>query len=284
MSNTRIERARPMPWLTYKPPAGRDITQLVRGAPSEQKLLMERQIRARLLMSSKRREHQSLGRILNLGPQYSHMTAACPIHARKWQVYAASRMIKAFRGHDEVFMVTLGLAMRLTRDELLNFDVRKFGRRVRKQLQRKLVAGSIAFGVCEFSFDSATKTFLPHFHVFVAGTPRRYLELLRPYYPVDRDTNIKHLMRVDPVTDLARQLSYALKVNIYRRGERTGRQRARGQRLHVPYFRDHMLLLHRHVLSDFVICIGTRLHSRPPHPDVWLRPRRRRPGVLRLRS
>lgn len=284
MSKTKSDRARPMPWLTYTPPAARDINRLVRGGPSERKLLMERQIRARLLTSSKLPEHQSLGRILSLGPQYSHMTAACPIQARQWQVYAASRMLKAFRGRGEVFMVTLGLAVRLTREQLLKFDVKKFCRRVRKQLQRKLVPGSIAFGVCEFSFDSEAKTFLPHFHIFVAGTPRRFLETLRPYYPADQGINMKHLMRVDPVTDLPRQLSYALKVNIFRRGKRTGKQRPQGKRLHVPFFRDHMLFLHRHVLSDFVICLGTRLHSRPPLPEVWLRPKRRRAGVLRLRS
>lgn len=268
MRQRESEQRNATPWLHYEAPISRDISHQVAGAPTTIDLVNEREKRIRILARSRQSVHREIAAKLRLSPYCEPaLTAACPLFVRKWQVYVASRMLKAFRkfSNDEIFMVTIGGRQTLTPPEFAGFDIKKFRNRVRKRLERHLPEQAVVFGACEFDFDSQIGVFRPHCHVFIAGVPRPILEAARQHYLPERNYGLKSLMRIDEVTDLPRQLSYALKTVIYRRPPRVSRWRAKGRRLRVSHFRMHMAHLDQHQLGDFIFCMNARLHSsRPP--------------------
>lgn len=267
MSERYKDKAVVRPWIYYSAPSSRDINRLVSGGPTASALAVEREKRINIIRASKQLSHQRIAEKLARAPScVPAMTAACPFHARKWQEYASSRMLKAFKrySNDQIFMVTVADREHLTISELKNFDIKKFKNRLRKRLERQLPSTGVVFGVCEFAFDDQTHTFLPHCHLFIAGVPRSILEGMRRHYLPERNYGEKSLMRIDEVTDLPRQFSYALKINIYRRAQRKGSQRPQARRLRVEHYRAHMDYLDRHELSDFVFCKNALLHSSKP--------------------
>lgn len=267
MRQREIEEADATPWLNYVAPRSRDIDRLVAGAPTSTGLAIEREKRIAILKAGRQPLYRKIAQKLRLAPSgWPAMTAVCPLFVRKWQVYVASRMLKAFRkfSDKEIFMVTIADRQTLTLREFETFDIKRFKRRFRKRLERHLPREAVVFGVCEFAFDAQTDNFLPHCHLFVAGVPRPILEAMRQFYLPERNYGVKSLMRIDDVTDLPRQLSYALKNVIYRRPPQTSHRRPKGYRLRRPYFRAHMAYLDQHKLGDFVFCKNARLHSRRP--------------------
>jgi hypothetical protein len=267
MRRRETEQRNATPWLHYEAPQSRDIIRQVSGAPTTIDLVNEREKRIKILAGSRQSVHREVAAKLRLAPYCEPaLTAACPLFVRKWQVYVASRMLKAFRrfSNEEIFMVTIGDRQTLTPHEFMSFDIKRFKKRVRKRLERHLPEQAVVFGVCEFDFDSQLQVFRPHCHLFIAGVPRPILDAARWHYLPERNYGLKSLMRIDEVTDLPRQLSYALKTVIYRRPPRVSHRREKGRRLRVSYFRAHMAYLDQHQLGDFIFCINARLHSSKP--------------------
>ena len=69
-------------------------------------------------------------------------------------------------------------------------------------------------------------------------------------------------MVVKPCDDPLYRAAYANKINVYRSTKRTRKTRYPNRRLRRRDFREHMLFLSNHDLTDFVFGIGARLDGR----------------------
>lgn len=255
------ETSEPTYW-DYVPPRHRDI-ELLEKAPTLQNFIRERQKRIAILCRGRDQATNALGKLLRKAPEGKPAsTPACPLNARKFQRFATSRIKKAFKGalqegkawivtvsdHDEVIYGSRSL---------LEFDVEKSHRKMRKRLERCLLPTVIVFAVLEFKYSDQDGTFLPHYHMFIAGCEKVQLEPLRRHYPKVR--GMANPMMVQLLKDPLRQISYGLKFNIYRRKQRRGKMQNRAHRLKVKDFRNHMLFLAKHGLSKFLFAINGRL-------------------------
>lgn len=95
-------------WWNYHPPRHRDIRRLVSGGPTVDALQAERDERVRILRGSENIEHWRLADTQrNAEPGEPVNLGACPLNARLFQIYAASRILEQLEPLEEIFLVTV---------------------------------------------------------------------------------------------------------------------------------------------------------------------------------
>jgi hypothetical protein len=251
------------PWWGYHPPRHRDIRCLVSGGPTLEKLQAERDERIRILRGSEKLEHWRLADALaNAEAREPVNLGACPLNARLFQIYAASQILEQLEPFEELFMVTVADAREAIRVEgLPSLDWRRHHNRLRRRIERSVSSVTVGVGVGELEFHDETKTFHPHHHLFIGNVSRDQLEGLRRHYQTVEGAGAP--LRIDRVPDRQRQISYALKLNVWRKPfSRSGPQRARTVRLRPPEFRAHMAYLASIDLRRLLFGLRVRLDSR----------------------
>lgn len=251
------------PWWGYHPPRHRDSRRLVSGGPTLEKLQAERDERIRILRGSKSIEHWRLADALaNAEPREPVDLGACPLNARLFQIYAASRILEQLEPFEELFMVTVADGRdAIGADALPALEWVRLHNRLRRRIERSVCSATVGVGVGELEFHDDTKTFHPHHHLFLGNVNRDELEGLRRHYPFVEGAGAP--MRIDPVRDRPRQISYALKINVWRKPfSRSGVQRARTVRLRPPEFRAHMAHLAHLDLRRLLFGLQVRLDAR----------------------
>jgi hypothetical protein len=251
------------PWWGYHPPRHRDIRRLVSGGPTLEKLQIERDERIRILRGSENIEHWRLADALaNAEPGEPVKLGACPLNARLFQVYAASRILEQLEALPDLYMVTVADGREAIGVEgLPALKWVRLHNRLRRRIERSVSRTAFGVGIGELEFHDDTKTFHPHHHLFVGNVDRDELERLRPHYPFVEGAGAA--MRVDRVPERHRQISYALKLNVWRKPfSRSGPQRARAVRLRPPEFRAHMAYLASIDLRRLLFGLRVRLDDR----------------------
>ena len=251
------------PWWGYHPPRRRDIRRMVSGGPTVDALQEERDERIRILRGSENIEHWRLADALaNAEPREPVNLGACPLNTRLFQIYASSRILEQLEPLEEMFMVTVADAREAVGVEglpLLKWQ--RHHNRLRRRIERSVSSATVGVGVGELEFHDDTKTFHPHHHLFLGNVNRDELEGLRRHYPFVE--GVGPPMRIDPVQDRPRQISYALKINVLRKPfSRSGPQRARTVRLRPPEFRAHMAHLAQIDLRHLLFGLRVRLDAR----------------------
>ena len=250
-------------WWNYRPPHRSDIRIHVSGGPSDHALQHEREIRARILATSPELKHRRLAEKLRAAePGVPVDLGCCPVNARMFQIYAAAQILEALRNVPRLRMLTVADAGdAVSAEDLPAIDWRRRHNRLRRRLERSVSPHAIAIGIGELDFDTATSTFRPHHHVFIGNCTRNELEELRRHYPSIAGAGAP--MRVDAVSDLARQLSYSLKLTVLRKPFlRTGVTRPPGYRLLPDDFRRHMAYLAHLDLRQLLFGFNARIDGR----------------------
>ncbi len=263
----KVKERRPI-WWSYRPPTRRDIRQFEK-TPSLERLSRERRTRIKILRAGRDDAMDRIARRLERADgREPANSSCCPINAQCFQRYAASRMLKAFerrseeKGKGKLWFVTVAdQEDRIARGKLHELDVQALQRRMRKRLKRTLPGDVVVFCCLELKWEDETETYLPHHHIFVHGCEEFQVEPLRRFYTGKNDDG-SHKMVVKPCDDPLYRAAYANKINVYRSTKRTRKTRYPNRRLRRRDFREHMLFLSNHDLTDFVFGIGARLDGR----------------------
>jgi hypothetical protein len=251
------------PWWGYHPPRHRDIRRLVSGGPTLDALQIERDERIRILRGSDSIEHWRLADALaSAEPREPVNLGACPLNARLFQIYETSQILEQLEPFPDLYMVTVADARDATSaEDLLALEWGRLHNRLRRRIERSLSSAAVGMGIGELEFHDITKTFHPHHHLFFGNVVRDELEGLRRHYPFVEGAGAP--MRVDLVPDRARQISYALKLNVWRKPfSRSSPRRAPAVRLRPPEFRAHMSYLAEIDLRHLIFGLRVRLDSR----------------------
>jgi hypothetical protein len=251
------------PWWGYHPPRHRDIRRLVSGGPTLDALQNERDERIRILRGSDNIDHWRLADALANAAFFQPVNlGACPLNARLFQVYTASRILEQLEPFEELFMVTVADGHEAIGVEgLPTLEWVRLHNRLRRRIERSVSRTAVGVGIGELEFHDITKTFHPHHHLFAGSVSRDELEGLRRHYPFIE--GVAPPMRIDLVPDRPRQISYALKLKVLRKPfSRSGPQRPRAVRLRPPEFRAHMAYLAQIDLRRLLFGLQVRLDSR----------------------
>jgi hypothetical protein len=215
------------------------------------------------LRGSEKLEHWRLADALaNAEPGEPVNLGACPLNARLFQIYAASQILEQLEPFPNLHMVTLADAHDVIDvDGLPSLAWGRLHNRLRRRIERSVSPATVGVGVGELEFHETTKTFHPHHHLFTGNVGRDQLEGLRGHYQFVE--GVAPPMRIDLVPDRPRQISYALKLNVWRKPfSRSGPQRPPAVRLRPPEFRAHMAYLTHLDLRRLLFGLRVRLDSR----------------------
>jgi hypothetical protein len=253
------------PWQRWKPQCPEhDIREQLPGFETVKRARKERRRRYRRLRRGNSEEQQLASKLKACRKKQPCQSAACPVCMRQFRRWLSGEMLRLLGKTPNLLFVTLvPPALVLPADELNTLSPRKMGDMLRQQLIRAGLGHVKAIGGIEVDFNDKTKMWEPHFHIIVAGSTPAQFEALRTH-GYSGDATIQRPMRIDKVTNPARQFSYCLKAYCTRKvsyQDSRGKQRTRKLRLRNPHHNAALLWLDQQQPTDLVVMRGVRRYG-----------------------
>lgn len=170
----------------------------------------EAKIRRNALLTSRLPEDRFYGRLLSgCKPDYPCRKPGCPTCMRSDRLATVEQIIVFLSEIDDLLFGTLILSDdAVAAGELATVSPKRLTDRLRQQLKRLGAKGPI-IGWLEVDFDAEREVWQPHFHFIAQSSERAALHLLRKLYP--QTQSVKRPVKLQPVTDRPRQISYCMK-------------------------------------------------------------------------
>ena len=181
------------------------------------------------------------------------MSVSCPICGRKFQRWIIAQALPI--SQLDLQWVTIALEL-IPADRLFELDLVKLKRRTSQRIRRTAPSVSIVLGGIEAEFRTADDTFLLHGHFLISRFSKEEEQALKAAF---RKIDRAHPVRVDPLNDPVKQISYSFKYATYHRpGSKTGPHRPRPVPLPNGPLMDLSVWRSRSTFLDFVFMMGLR--------------------------
>ncbi len=193
-------------------------------------------------------------------------TPITALAARRYRIYDTSERLRIageYEGPHEVATIYLGA---FAAGQLHTVDVNLAHGSLRKKLHRSEFAGSILTGGTEVAWLERTQRWILHVHLLAIGVLEEDWVRLRESLPA-ADPAIA--LKVQPLVDLAEQLSYCQKFNSsHKPGKRGPNGKAPMYPLPPARLIEWAEFMSRHGFEDFGFHFGARRRGRHIVPDA----------------
>lgn len=141
-------------------------------------------------------------------------------------------------------------------DELFELDLLKLKRRTSQRIRRAAPSVSFVLGGIEAEYLADEDAFLVHGHFLISRLERDEEIAFRSAF---RNIDRSHPVRIDPLNDLEKQISYTFKFTTYHRpGKQTGPWRPKSVELPDGPLMDVSIWRAQYTFLDFVFMLGVR--------------------------
>ncbi|CAJ0882920.1 hypothetical protein AMST5_03382 [freshwater sediment metagenome] len=182
------------------------------------------------------------------------MSVSCPRCGRKFRRWIVAQALPFYRKLD-LQWVTVALEL-VPADRLIEVDLLKLKRRTSQRIRRTAPSASVVLGGIEAEYLADEDAFLVHGHFLISRLPKEEEAAFRAAF---RKIDRAHPVRIDPLNDPLKQISYSFKyATYYRPGKQTGPYRPRPVPLPDGPLMDLSIWRAHYTFLDFVFMMGVR--------------------------
>lgn len=194
------------------------------------------------------------GRLVSCSAESPCAEVYCPICARLFRRWHTGQALR-HQSTLDLQMLTVGLEL-VTTKRLANFDLRAVKRRAAQRFRRAAPSAQFILGGIEAEFRQNDDAFLLHAHLLVPRLPRGELIALRSAFA---DIDVTRAVKVQPLRDAPKQISYLLKFTTFHRPRsQNGSYRPTAVPLPDHALKQLTLWRARHGFLDFVFMLRLR--------------------------
>jgi hypothetical protein len=180
----------------------------------------------------------------------------CAVCSRRFRFRFIRKLLRTARAYEGVHQWATIHLETFTVGTLANANIKRAHNRLRKRLERCGFVRSILVGCAEVGWDEKRRTWILHVHLLAIGVPGEAWTKLRA---ILRSSETAIPLKVQPLRDVERQVSYICKFTTYHRPlGRDGAGRSRAVPLPSARLAELAAFWSRHRHEDFPFLFGAR--------------------------
>lgn len=246
-------------WLTYKPSGKYDVRKRSKHLWSVSDASEERKVRIEIMArGSGRRNFQIMQLLSDAEDRRPANVGCCPLLARLFQVYFASRALRVsetFQEEPERYTL-FDISDAVPFGQLHTIDWRKLHNTLRRRLERILGKNVVAYGMGEVEADESRGMWQPHYHLVIHNASNSGLSALRRKHYKAKRTGPRPMLRSRPQS-IEKWLTYISKQTVFGKSETDGPSRR--VRLNENLSREYFRYLSVTAPTKFVFSMRCRI-------------------------